>query len=170
LRIVFDTNLLISAVFYGGKPLELLNLIKQGQVDAIVTPEILAEYEILVLKDRDQSSGRQNDQNDRKVYLETNPSNHRILKRWEIENYLFDKEILRTYCADKALVFDEPAYDEFVTDIVNQNLKDETGRIKNICGITTSINPEIFKSSIAPYITTSSIVYTELKECIFDRK
>ena len=44
MRIVFDTNLLISAVFYGGKPLELLNLIKQGQVDAIVTPEILAEY------------------------------------------------------------------------------------------------------------------------------
>jgi len=44
LRIVFDTNLLISAVFYGGKPLELLNLVKQGQIAVIVTPDILSEY------------------------------------------------------------------------------------------------------------------------------
>jgi putative PIN family toxin of toxin-antitoxin system len=44
LRIVFDTNLLISALFFGGKPLELLNLIKQGRVDVIVTTEILFEY------------------------------------------------------------------------------------------------------------------------------
>lgn len=44
MRIVFDTNLLISAVFYGGKPLELLNLVKQGQVAVIVTTDILYEY------------------------------------------------------------------------------------------------------------------------------
>lgn len=44
MRIVFDTNLLISAVFFGGKPLELLNLIKQGRIDVVVTTEILAEY------------------------------------------------------------------------------------------------------------------------------
>jgi uncharacterized protein len=44
LRIVFDTNLLISGVFYGGKPLELLNLVKQGQIAVIVTPDILSEY------------------------------------------------------------------------------------------------------------------------------
>lgn len=44
MRIVFDTNLLISAVFFGGKPRELLSLIKEGIVDVIVTPDILAEY------------------------------------------------------------------------------------------------------------------------------
>lgn len=44
MRIVFDTNLLISAVFYGGKPLELLNLVKIGRIDVVVTPDILSEY------------------------------------------------------------------------------------------------------------------------------
>ena len=44
MRIVFDTNLLISAVFFGGRPLELLNLVKNGQIAVIVTPDILSEY------------------------------------------------------------------------------------------------------------------------------
>lgn len=49
MRIVFDTNLLISAVFFGGKPLELLDLIKQGRIDVIVTADILTEYKRSVL-------------------------------------------------------------------------------------------------------------------------
>ena len=50
MRIVFDTNLLISAVFFGGKPHELLNLIRQGVVDVVVTSEILLEYEKSITK------------------------------------------------------------------------------------------------------------------------
>ena len=89
------------------------------------------------------------------------------MKRWEIENYLFDKEVLSSYCAKENLVFDEAKYDLFVSDIVNQNLKDETGRIKNICGIAFSINPEVFKLNLSLCISENMAVFSELESCIF---
>ena len=96
--------------------------------------------------------------------------NHRVLKRFELENYLYDKEVLKKYCATNGLIFDELAYDAYVMDIVNQNIKDETGRIKNICGINTSINPEVFKKNLAKCIDNSMNVYTELEQEIFNRR
>jgi hypothetical protein len=68
------------------------------------------------------------------VYLQSNPYYHRVLKRYELENYLYDKEVLMAYCdkyttAEYPLQFDEAFYDSTVTDIVNQNLKDITGKI-----------------------------------------
>jgi len=92
------------------------------------------------------------------------------MKRWEIENYLYDKEVLKAYCDKKELTFDETEYDKFVTNITDQNLKDETGRIKNYCGITTSINPEIFKVTLSQYITEDMSVFKELEQCIFFRQ
>ena len=129
----------------------------------------LPDVEIWVLKDRDIASGKPVDEVGRKLYLNTNSKSHRVLKRWEIENYLFDKEVLKKYCADNDLDFDEKSYDMFVTNIIDQNIKDETGRIKNFCGIKTSINVEIFKMELAKYISTSMAVYDELKECVFNR-
>ncbi len=44
LRVVFDTNILLSAILYGGIPLELLNLWqKERAFELIISPEILAE-------------------------------------------------------------------------------------------------------------------------------
>ena len=58
---------------------------------------------------------------------------YRVLKRFELENYLFDKEILSKYCESKGdLTFDEAAYDEFVTDINNQNIKDDVKSYKKL--------------------------------------
>ncbi len=130
----------------------------------------LPTVEIWVLKDRDIASGKQVDEAGRNLYLQNNDKSHRVLKRWEIENYLFDKEVLKAYCADNSLDFDEKSYDMFVTNIIDQNIKDETGRIKNYCGIKTSINVEIFKMELAKCITPSMAVYSELKECVFSRK
>lgn len=115
------------------------------------------------------ASGRNTTENDRQVYLQNNPGNHRVLKRWEIENYLYDKEVLVNYCSKNGLKFNEDSYDKFVIDIVNQNLKDATGLIKNICGITSSINAEKFKLTLSNYITEDMVVYSELVSCIFDR-
>jgi len=67
-------------------------------------------------------------------------------------------------------VFNETEYDKFVTNITDQNLKDETGRIKNYCGITTSINAETFKLTLSQYVTEQMAVYNELEQCIFHRK
>lgn len=134
-----------------------------------ILSKVFKDIEILVLKDRDMASGKNTDTNERKVYLDNNPDNHRVLKRWEIENYLFDKEVLREYCLQNFLNFDETTYDSFVTDISNQNLKDQTGRMKNICNIVSSINAEKFKLNLAKCINEDMEVYKELEEVVFRR-
>lgn len=143
---------------------------QRSEIALAILSKVLSDLEILVLKDRDVSSGKLNTEEERLIYLQNNPTNHRLLKRWEIENYLFDKEVLIKYCSENSLVFEEESYDGFVTNIDNQNIKDETGRIKNFCNISTSINPEIFKLNLSKLITNDMTIYKELEECIFERK
>ena len=142
---------------------------QRSEIALAILTKVFPVIEINVLKDRDISSGKMTSDNDRKIYLESNPQSHRVLKRWEIENYLYDKEVLKKYCAENGLVFDESSYDAFVTDIENQNLKDETGKIKNICGITTSINPEQFKLNLSKFIREDMAVFSQLEDCVFNR-
>jgi AAA15 family ATPase/GTPase len=143
---------------------------QRSEIGLAILTKVFNEIEIWVLKDRDISSGRLNDENDRKIYLKNNPKNHRVLSRWEIENYLFDKEVLKAYCSANGKEFKEMEYDNFVNDIINQNVKDETGRIKNFCSITTSVNPETFKLNLATFITPEMQVYKELENVIFNRQ
>ena len=133
-----------------------------------ILSKVFKGIEILILKDRDMVSGKLADESDRQRYLSNNPPNHRVLKRLEIENYLFDKEILSKYCKSAGLTFDETNYDNFVTDINNQNVKDEIGHIKNFCGIQFSIGKDQFKLNLSKFITEETAVYQELRECIFD--
>ena len=44
MKIVIDTNVIVSALFFGGKPRALLELVATGHLDIFVTQEILAEY------------------------------------------------------------------------------------------------------------------------------
>lgn len=143
---------------------------QRSEIALSILTKVLSDIDIIVLKDRDVSSGKTNNENDRQQYLKNNLPYFRILKRWEIENYLFDKEVLQVYCTDSSLTFNEVEYDKFVTDIDNQNLKDETGRIKNFCGMTTSINPETFKLNLSKVITENMKVYSDLEQCIFNRQ
>lgn len=143
---------------------------QRSEIALAILTKVFSEIQILVLKDRDVSSGLQNNENDRQQYLQNNLQNFRIMKRWEIENYLYDKEVLSVYCSKNGLVFNETEYDKFVTNITDQNLKDETGRIKKYCGITTSINPETFKLTLSQYVTEEMEVYKELEQCIFHRQ
>ena len=132
--------------------------------------KVLKGIEIWVLKDRDIGSGKSINEPERKIYLDNNLTHHRVLKRWELENYLFDKEILLAYCNSAGLSFDEKAYDNFVTDIDNDNVKDEVNCIKNFCGIQTNIGVDKFKLNLSKHIKKETEVYKELRECIFDRK
>lgn len=143
---------------------------QRSEIALSILTKVLSDIDILVLKDRDVSSGKITNENDRQLYLKNNLPYFRILKRWEIENYLFDKEVLQAYCTESNLTFNEVEYDKFVTDIDNQNLKDETGRIKNFCGITTSINPETFKLNLSEVVTENMNIYSELEKCIFNRQ
>lgn len=45
MRIVLDTNVFISAVFFGGPPSEILTSWKQSKTRIIFSKEILAEYQ-----------------------------------------------------------------------------------------------------------------------------
>jgi len=140
---------------------------QRSEIAIALLSKVFPSLEILVLKDRDMASGKKTTENDREVYLDTNPESHRVLKRWEIENYLYDKEVLQSYCTAKSLSFDERSYDLLVTDLSNQDLKSETGKIKNICGITGSIAPDRFKIALSNYVTEEMSVYVELEDCIF---
>lgn len=44
MRIVIDTNVITSAIFFGGKPLNLLHLITSNEVEAVYSKEIADEY------------------------------------------------------------------------------------------------------------------------------
>jgi predicted ATPase len=143
---------------------------QRSDIAIAILSKVFSGLEIYVLKDRDMASGNDTDESDRQLYLQNNPVNHRVLNRWEIENYLYDKEVLVSYCNKNTLNFNEIAYDEFVTDIINQNLKDETGKIKSICGITFNVNPKKFKLNLSECISKNMKVYEELESCIFNRK
>lgn len=142
---------------------------QRSAIAIAILGKIFPSVEILVLKDRDMASGKGTTESDRLIYLNNNPNNHRVMKRYEIENYLYDRDVLKNYCSQNGLLFNESAYDGFITDIVNQNLKDETGRIKNICGIGGSVSPETFKISLAGYLTQNMTAFSELSDCIFKR-
>lgn len=44
MRIVIDTNVVASAIFFGGKPKQLIELLLQRRFDSFVTAEIIEEY------------------------------------------------------------------------------------------------------------------------------
>jgi len=142
---------------------------QRSAIAIAILSKVFPTVDVFVFKDRDMASGKVVDENDRQVYLKTNPQNHRVMKRFELENYLFDKAVLKAYCEDNKLIFDESAYDAFVTNITDQNLKDETSRIKNICGISGSVNSDKFKIALAGYLTHDMVAFTELRDCVFAR-
>ena len=143
---------------------------QRSQIAIAILGKVFPNVEILVFKDRDMISGRIADESDRQTYLKNNAANHRVMKRFELENYLYDKDVLKSYCCDQGLIFDESDYDAFVVDITNQNLKDDTSRIKKICGISTSINSEVFKLNLANHLTEGMSAFVELADCVFSRK
>ena len=48
MRVVFDTNVVISAVFFGGHPLRALETVVKGEIQAWATQKIIDEYESII--------------------------------------------------------------------------------------------------------------------------
>ena len=44
MRIILDTNVLVSGIFWGGAPLKILDHWVSGNLDIVISPEILDEY------------------------------------------------------------------------------------------------------------------------------
>ncbi|PQJ12891.1 hypothetical protein CJD36_003860 [Flavipsychrobacter stenotrophus] len=139
----------------------------RSEIAIAILGKVFTDLEIWILKDRDFDSGKYTDETRRQLYLKSGRGNLRILNRWEIENYLYDKEILKKYCSKNALTFNETKYDGEINDILNDNVKDKTGFIKACCEISFPINVEKFKIELGLLISEDTGIYRELVECIF---
>jgi putative PIN family toxin of toxin-antitoxin system len=49
-KVVLDTNVVVSGTFYGGVPFEIVQSAKSGAVDLCVSAEIVAEYHEVLLR------------------------------------------------------------------------------------------------------------------------
>ncbi|MBP7427849.1 MAG: putative toxin-antitoxin system toxin component, PIN family [Candidatus Hydrogenedentes bacterium] len=45
MRVILDTNVFVSGVFFSGPPYEILDAWRGGRLTMVMSPEILAEYE-----------------------------------------------------------------------------------------------------------------------------
>ena len=45
MRIILDTNVFVSGVFFSGPPYEILAAWRDGKVQLVISPEILEEYQ-----------------------------------------------------------------------------------------------------------------------------
>ena len=45
MRVILDTNVFVSGVFFSGSPYEILDAWRHGKLILVVSPEILGEYE-----------------------------------------------------------------------------------------------------------------------------
>ena len=159
----FPDTLFVSA---GGNT----ELEQRRDIAILIIGKALPDTEFLILKDRDMASGKPTTEEDRQDYLSNNDYSHRVLKRFEIENYLFDKSVLQKYCEAKNKAFDSNKYDSLNLNLIDGDIKSFVSAIKTVCGITGNVNADIFKLGLAEYITPDLPIYKELRDVIFDRK
>lgn len=89
----------------------------------------------------------------------------RKLIRREFENYLMDKEIIKKYCMNQGMKFEEEEFDKVITDIVNDDVKDKGGEIiQKSCGCNI---PGDVKKDLAGLVTSDSNIYKILRKEIF---
>ena len=143
---------------------------QRSEIALAIIGKVFPDLEIWVFKDRDIGSGKNINEEERLEYLRNNTEEYRVMKRWEIENYLFDKEVLGAYCQDKGCILDETRYDEIISDIYNDDVKKLVAQVKTLCQIKTPINPDKFKIELSKHISSEMNVYKELEKCIFDRE
>ena len=60
MKIVVDTNVVISGVFFGGNPRQIVEAIADGKIDAYVTTEIVDEYMGIIDSMIERKQGRLN--------------------------------------------------------------------------------------------------------------
>lgn len=119
----------------------------------------LKEVTVNILKDRDQL-----DLVSRDTFLDSNPR-HRMLLRRELENYLFDREIVEAFSRHKGLTFDVSRYENAVSDIRNDDLKGTQQEILRSSGFQGNIVD--FKRQLAAFLSPGTATYRELESAIF---
>ena len=124
-----------------------------------ILKKVFSTVDLYLLRDKDGLSDQE-----RNSFIQTDPSNKMLMRR-EIENYLFDKEILNKFCLANSKKFDDARYDSKVTDPKSQELKPVQQEILASC--KASGNIQDFKKELAKYISPDTTVYKEIEASIF---
>jgi len=126
-----------------------------------VLQKAFLETEVLLLRDRDQFTDTQ-----RNSFL-AGAQHHRMFERHEIENYLFDSDVLRHYAAKTGHDFELAEYGKIVTDIQSQDLKagSTLRKLCDLCGF--SGEPEELLVELAEHVEASGSVFQDMERCIF---
>jgi predicted ATPase len=136
---------------------------KHSSLGLKILNKAFKDVKIRLLKDKDIKSDKtETTEEDRNNWIKKDTSTNRMLKRKEIENYLFDFEIIKKAYPD----IDETQYKNIITDIKNPNVKDKAGDLMLLCKINTGMNKDNFKLNLAKFITKDTNIYKELKEII----
>jgi predicted ATPase len=140
---------------------------KYAAIAVNVLNKAFKDVKLRLLKDMDiNSDGSPTTEDQRNTFINENPEANRMLKRREMENYIFDFEILtKQYPA-----ITSEQYSEIVTDVRRGNIKDSVGTIMSLCGITTGMNKEEFKLLVSKNITEDTNIYKELCSCVFSEE
>ena len=86
----------------------------------------------------------------------------KIWSRREIENYLFDREIIESYCKQNSLEFSTITAYSNIQDIEKGDIKQYQSSIMQQCGFNGSVDE--FKLKLAEFITPSTEIYRLLKQ------
>jgi len=119
------------------------------------------DVDLWLLKDRDQKTDAE-----RTAFLKESKAN-RMLERRELENYLYDKEIVALCAKAAGIAFDEARYDAAVKDVRTQDLKmaPVPAEVQQLCG--SKLSADKLKVQLAGHVTAGTAVYAELHACIF---
>ncbi len=119
---------------------------------------------LLLLKDRDGASDA-----DRNAFVAAKTGN-KMLRRREIENYLFDKTVLSKYCVEQGLVLDETAYDALVADVTTFDFKatGQTHQALVMKMVGWQGNATDLKYELGKHITPDMPLYRGLEQDIFN--
>lgn len=118
---------------------------------------------LLLLKDKDiHADATTTTDSDRDAWIAADPTSRRMLIRKEIENYLFDIEIIKKFKTD----IDEAEYVKLVSDIKDGDVKSIGVALKKLCGQEQK-SERSFKQELSVLVTPETGVYKELKSVIF---
>jgi len=135
---------------------------KYASIALTVLNKAFTKVDILLLKDMDiNGDGTPTTSAQRGDFLAAGTKN-RMLDRKEIENFLFDFEIItKAYPG-----LSKADYDAIVPDIMN-DVKSKAAQLMIAFGIHTGMNRDQFKIHLAKFVTPDTNIYTQLKTIIF---
>lgn len=136
---------------------------KNSNFAIMVLSKAIKDLKILLLKDKDINNATETTDEDRERWLKEQP-HHRMLRRKEIENYLFDLSVVIKAYPN----IDAQQHKSIVGDCINDSVKETGSSLKDLCQVGNKMTVETFKKHLSGFITSDMDVYQELEKCIFN--